>query len=56
MSLRRISLSLCRVADETVTPPTTTGSNSTKGVTRPVRPVLTAMRFTSVFFSSGGNL
>ena len=37
-------------------PPTNTGSSCANGVARPVRPMLTMMRRSSVVFSSGGNL
>ena len=38
MSLRLMSSSLCRVARETVTPPTSTGSSTAHGLSAPVRP------------------
>ena len=38
MSLRLMSSSLCSVARETVTPPTSTGSSCAHGLSAPVRP------------------
>ncbi len=38
MSLRLMSSSLCSVARETVTPPTSTGSICAQGLSAPVRP------------------
>ena len=50
------SSALWRVAWETVEPAMTTGSRTATGVSAPVRPTPTRMSFTSVVFSSGGNL
>ena len=47
---------LCRVAIPTVDPATLTGSITPNGVTRPVRPTLTAMSSSLVWTSSGGYL
>ncbi len=55
-SLRRISSSLCRVALETVTPPTNTGFKRATGVKAPVRPTWTSMSSTTVISSCAGNL
>jgi hypothetical protein len=54
--LRTTSLALCRVANVTVDPATSTGSSSAYGVTRPVRPTLTRMSTSLVLTSSGGYL
>ena len=55
-SLTRTWSSLCSVANETVDPPTNTGSSMANGVARPVRPIDTMMSLSSVVRSSGGNL
>jgi len=47
---------LCKVASDTVAPPTTTGSSMAKGVALPVRPIDTMIPLSSVVRSSGGNL
>ena len=54
--LRSTSSALCRVATPMVTPPTLTGSRTAKGVTAPVRPMLTMMSLSLVVCSSAGNL
>ena len=47
---------LCRVAIDTVDPPTNTGSSTANGVVRPVRPTEIWMSSSRVVRSSGGNL
>jgi hypothetical protein len=54
--LRSTSRALCSVACATVEPATLTGSSTANGVTRPVRPTLTAMSSSLVLTSSGGYL
>ncbi len=54
-SLRARSSSLCRVAVETVTPPTCTGSSIANGSSRPVRPTFQTTRFRVVVAVIGGN-
>ena len=54
--LRSISSWLCSVAFVTVEPATFTGSMKAKGVTRPVRPILTLISRSLVVTSSGGYL
>ncbi|KJR42763.1 hypothetical protein MCHI_001342 [Candidatus Magnetoovum chiemensis] len=51
-SLRKISSSLCKVARETVTPPTFTGSRTATGVSMPVLPTCTTISFTFVAASN----
>ncbi len=55
-SLRRASISLCRVALVTVTPPTNTGASLATGVSLPVRPTCTSMACTVVSCSCAGYL
>ena len=52
--LRRISNRLCRVAFDTVVPPTNTGSSLATGVSLPVRPTWMSIAFRSVVFSCAG--
>ena len=54
-SLRARSSSLCRVAVDTVTPPTWTGSSIANGIRRPVRPTFQTIRFSFVVAVIGGN-
>ena len=56
MSLRLMSSSLCSVASETVTPPTTTGSSTAYGLSAPVRPTLMPIPISLVRAVVGGNL
>ena len=56
MSLRLMSSSLCSVAIDTVTPPTTTGSSTANGLSAPVRPTLTPMSRSVVRAVVGANL
>ena len=44
------------MADETLAPPTITGSNTATGVIAPVLPVCNFMSFNTVVCSSEGNL
>ncbi|MNN22594.1 hypothetical protein D3C81_1359580 [compost metagenome] len=53
---RAISSALCRVALETVTPPTNTGLSLATGVTAPVRPTWNSTFSSRVISSSAGNL
>ena len=55
-SFARTWSSLCKVASDTVDPPTNTGSSTANGVARPVRPIETEMSSRRVVRSSGGNL
>lgn len=55
-SLRSTSWKLCSVAFSTVEPATLVGSMTPYGVTRPVRPTLTAISRSLVLTSSGGYL
>ena len=54
--LRATSVALCSVAICTVEPATFTGSMTPNGVTRPVRPTLTAMSRSLVVTTSAGYL
>ena len=54
-SLRARSSSLCRVAVETVTPPTWTGSSIAKGTRWPVRPTFQTTSFSFVVAVVGAN-
>ena len=54
-SLRAISSSLCRVARETTTPPTVTGSSSATGVKVPMRPTWMRMALSRVRACSAAN-
>ncbi len=54
-SLRARSSSLCRVAVETVTPPTWTGSSIANGIRCPVRPTFQTILLSFVVAVVGGN-
>ena len=56
MSLRLMSSSLCSVARETVTPPTSTGSSIAHGLSAPVRPTRIAILFSVVCAVIGAHL
>ena len=56
MSLRLMSSSLCSVAFETVTPPTSTGSSAPQGLSAPVRPTRMRIAFSFVCAVIGAHL
>ena len=56
MSLRLMSSSLCSVAFETVTPPTSTGSSAAQGLSAPVRPTRMRIAFSFVCAVIGAHL
>ena len=56
MSLRLMSSSLCSVARETVTPPTSTGSSIAHGLSAPVRPTRIAILSSRVVAVIGAHL
>ena len=56
MSLRLMSSSLCKVARETVTPPTWTGSSIAHGLSAPVRPTRIRILFSFVCAVIGAHL
>ncbi len=56
MSLRLMSSSLCSVAWETVTPPTSTGSSCAQGLSAPVRPTRMWIFFSVVWAVIGAHL
>jgi hypothetical protein len=56
MSLRLMSSSLCSVARDTVTPPTSTGSSIAQGLSAPVRPTRIAILFRRVVAVIGAHL
>jgi len=56
MPKRAISLALCSVAFDTVTPPTNTGFKRATGVTAPVRPTWKSTPSSRVISSCAGNL
>ena len=53
---RSISSALCKVAFDTTTPPTVTGSSRAIGVSAPVRPTWMSIALTMVVAFSAGNL
>ena len=55
-SSRAISSALCRLALDTTTPPTVTGSSLATGVSAPVRPTWMSMSRRMVRAFSAGNL